>query len=74
MLASGMDDEAILNRLFEEGLAGGEFPEASLILWDLDVNHTSETTATVQIISSGYWFDPLRETESFQWNGAWSTE
>lgn len=69
MLASGMDDDAILNRLFEDELAAGAFAEAASIIWDLQVEHTGEHKATLKVISSGYWFDPLRETESFQWKG-----
>ena len=70
MLASGMDEDAILNRLFEDELAEEKFPEAALIIWDLEVDHTGEHTTTLQIISSGYWLDPLRQTEAFHWNGS----
>lgn len=69
MLASGMDEDAILIRLFEDQLSDQKFPEARSIIWDLEVDRTGEHTATLQIISSGYWLDPLRQTESFQWNG-----
>ena len=74
MLASGMDGDAILNRLFEDELAKGTFPEAALIIWDLEVEHTGEHSATLKIISSGYWLDPLRETEAFDWDGQVSAE
>ena len=68
MLAAGMQADAILNRLFEDELAGGTFTEAESIIWDLKVERTSERTATLRITSSGNWFDPLRHSESFTWN------
>lgn len=69
MLASGMGEDAILKRLFEDALASGAFPEAQSIIWDLEVQHADEHKATLKITSSGYWFGPLQETESFVWNG-----
>jgi hypothetical protein len=70
MLAAGMPHDAILNRLFEDALTSGTFPEAASILWDLEIEPIGQRTAMFKIISSGNWFDPLRETESFTWNGS----
>jgi len=67
MLAAGMKDDAILNRLFEDDLAKGDFPDAPAIIWDIKVEHTGEHTATLKITSSGYWFGPLQETEAYTW-------
>lgn len=66
MLATGMGDDAILKRLFQEQLEAGTFPEASSIVWD--VNSTrNEAGVELTVTSSGYWLDGLRETEGFDW-------
>ncbi len=71
ILATGMDDDAILKRLFHEQLEGGQFPEAASIVW----NVTSTRNATgveIAVVSSGYWLDGLRETEGFEWESGLS--
>lgn len=67
MLAAGMDDHAVLKRLFQEQLEGGSFPEAPYIVWNAT---STPNTAGVEltVTSSGYWLDSLNETEGFVWH------
>lgn len=66
MLAIGMEDGAILKRLFHDQLAGGPFPEADSIAWEISSTR-NDTGIELSVISSGYWLDGLSETEGFQW-------
>lgn len=67
LLSAGMSDEAILRRLFDDQLQNGAFPEAAAIIWGSDASLLGKNQVQMQVISSGYWLDALRETESFSW-------
>jgi hypothetical protein len=70
ILANGMDDRAVLRRLFGESLRGSRFEEASSILWRSSRGAGTETAFVFTLISSHQWFDPLRNLDS--WAGtAW---
>lgn len=69
MLSTGMDDDAILRRLFHEQLAGGPFSEAASIVWDVTSTRNA-TGVEITVTSSGYWLDGLRETEGFDWDSS----
>lgn len=68
MLATGMDADAILKRLFADQLAGADFPEAESIIWVVNSEKLDDKTVKLQVTSSGYWLDAMRETESFSWD------
>lgn len=65
LLASGMDEDIALARLFQEQLAGNAFPEAEFIIWKLSCQSQNEEYSTVEVISSGAWLDALRDTKSY---------
>lgn len=66
LLADGMDDGAVLHRLFDEQLAGRSFPEADSIIWVVHTESIGECAVKVDVISSGYWLDSLRNTRSYR--------
>jgi hypothetical protein len=66
LLADGMDDSAVLHRLFEEQLAGRSFPEAESIVWTVHTEAIGDNAVEVDVISSGYWMDSLRNTRSYE--------
>ena len=68
MLSSGMDDNAVILRLFGDAIAGADFPEAEHIIWGVEVSEVDDGLC-VKVISSDYWLDELRETEAFDWGG-----
>lgn len=70
ILADGMDARAILHRLFDEQLLTKSFPEAASIVWNVEANQVEPDVANVKVISSGYWLDALRDTQSYESN-AW---
>jgi hypothetical protein len=66
LLADGMDDGAVLPRLFEDQLTGDSFPEAESIIWTVETEPVDDRTIEAHIISSGYWLDSLRNTRSYE--------
>ncbi len=66
LLSCGMDENAILNRLYDEKIEGDSFPEANNILWEIKEISKSNTDATYEIISSELWFGELEDVDSFE--------
>ena len=69
ILAAGMDDSAVLRRLFQEALAGSSFAEAGAILWHVSRRPAAAPAREFQLISSDEWLAPLREIESWPAEG-----
>lgn len=68
MISAGMNDSAILNRLFGDQIAKGKVADADSIIWQVAVEQHDPTTMRLRITSSAYWLKALRETESFEWD------
>ena len=66
LLACGLPDNAILNRLYEDQITGDSFAEAEGVLWQLNKLSQSGKDATYEIISSAFWFENLKEVPSFK--------
>ena len=68
MISAGMNESAILNRLFGDQIATGMVADADSIIWQIAVEQPDPTTLQIRITSSAYWLRALRETESFEWD------
>ena len=66
LLGDGMNDNAILHRLFEEQLKGDQFPEADSIIWAVTPISVSGNKANLEVISSCHWLDALKGVEHFE--------
>lgn len=66
LLAPGLSDRALLHRLFGEQLAGGEFAEATSILWQLTPSDKTETSVVYDIISSDYWLEDFKFADTYE--------
>jgi hypothetical protein len=66
LLAPGLSDRALLHRLFSDQLAGGEFPEATSILWQLTPSEKTDTSVVYDIISSDYWLEDFKFADSYE--------
>lgn len=66
LLAKGMPDNSIINRLFKDQLEGGTFTEAKDIIWQLKNIGIENNTITLEAISSTYWFHDLKFIKSFE--------
>ena len=65
LLSNGMDESAILHRLFEEKISGEDFPDAKNIIWILKEKSITEKERQYEITSSYLWFGELEDVTSF---------
>lgn len=65
LLADGMDDRAILHRLYGDQLKGKSFPNADEVVWIVRTEAISADIMRLELISSGYWLDALEDTDSY---------
>lgn len=68
MISAGMNESAILNRLFGDQIATGIVADADSIIWQIAVEQPDPAQLQIRITSSAYWLRALRETESFEWD------
>ena len=66
LLSNGLDETAILNRLYEEQMSGESFPDAKNILWILKEISIKEKERQYEITSSDLWFGELEEGMNFK--------
>lgn len=68
LLADGMDENSILERLFDEQLAAYDFPEAEGIIWQAEFSEfTSDGgSAILTIYSSAHWLDSIEGVAAFE--------
>lgn len=66
LLSNGLDETAILNRLYEEQMSGENFPDAKNILWILKEISIAEKERQYEITSSDLWFGELEEGLNFE--------
>lgn len=66
LLANGLNENAILNRLFEEKISGDSFPDAKNILWILKELSRTDNERQYEITSSYLWFGELENVSSFE--------
>ncbi len=66
ILADGMNEGAVLLRLYGDQLRSYSDEEADKILWCLKLENKSENKVSAEVISSGYWLDSLEDVEFFE--------
>jgi hypothetical protein len=66
LLAPGLSDRALLHRLFSDQLAGGDFPEATSILWQLTPSEKNADSVVYDIISSDYWLEDFKFADTHE--------
>ena len=69
LLADGMDEHSILERLFDEQLAAHSFPEAEDIIWRAEYDESPEAngdTALLTIYSSEHWLEDMESVSEFE--------
>ena len=70
LAAGGMDEDAVLRRLFESELAGRQFSAAQHILWQYRLLAPIEASmpvhASIELISSHQWLDALEHAHEWR--------
>ena len=65
LLASGQDDNALINRLYEDQIQGEQFPQAPGIVWQLKQVVDSGLSRQFSLISSYFWLENFDQLEAF---------
>lgn len=65
LLADGMPKGSVLHRLFDEQIDGNTFPEADAIVWIVQTESVAADSVKIDLVSSGYWLDALRDTTMY---------
>ncbi len=66
LLSCGLDESEVINRLYDEQIAGNTFAEAEGILWDLkEISHTDHELQ-YPVTSSEFWFKGLAKVTQFE--------
>ncbi len=70
VLADGMDEKSILERLFDEQLAASSFPEAEGIVWRAGFDEVAADgeSAVLTVYSSQHWLEDIEDIDDFESN------
>lgn len=66
LLAPGLSERALLNRLFGEQLAGTTFAEAPFILWQLTPSAQTADSRVFDVIGSDYWLEEFKYADTYE--------
>ncbi len=66
LLAPGLSDSALLNRLFGEQLAGPAFAEAPAILWQIKPSEKTAASVVFDVIGSDYWLEDFKYADTYE--------
>ena len=66
LLAAGLPDNALINRLFTEQLAGPAFEEAQSIVWQLTPVSTEANSVVFDVVSSAYWLEDFKYADVYE--------
>lgn len=65
LLASGLSEDALIYRLYEEQIQGEQFPQAPGIVWRLEQLADNGLTRQFGLVSSYFWFDKFEKINDF---------
>ena len=66
LLAPGLSDKALINRLFSSQLEGDKFEEAKSILWQLTVKEKTANSIIFDVVSSAYWLEDFKYADTYE--------
>ena len=66
LITSGMPENTLIKRLFDDQLNGEEFPDAKDIIWQYKKTATEGDKLVYEIISSTYWFHDFKYIEEYE--------
>tara|TARA_R110000868_G_scaffold253614_1_gene510229 strand:+ start:358 stop:1044 length:687 start_codon:yes stop_codon:yes gene_type:complete len=65
LITSGMPENTLIKRLFDDQLNGEDFPDAKDIIWQYKKTATEGDKLVYEIISSTYWFHDFKYIETY---------
>ena len=66
LLAPGLSDKALINRLFSSQLEGNKFEEAKSMLWQLTITEKTANSITFDVVSSAYWLEDFKYADTYE--------
>jgi len=66
LLAPGLPDNALINRLFSTQVAGDAFPEAQAMLWQLTPGEKTANSLIFDVVSSAYWLEDFKYADQYE--------
>ncbi|MBO2008972.1 hypothetical protein [Hymenobacter negativus] len=66
LLAPGLPDNALINRLFSSQLEGNSFEEAKSMLWQLTTKDKTADSITFDVVSSAYWLEDFKYADTYE--------
>ena len=66
LLAPGLSDKALINRLFSSQLEGDKFEEAKSMLWQLSTVEKTANSITFDVVSSAYWLEDFKYADTYE--------
>ena len=66
LLAQGLPDNALINRLFSTQVAGPLFEEAKSIIWELKTVEKSGNSITFDVMSSTSWLEDFKYADTYE--------
>ena len=66
LLAPGLPDNALINRLFSTQVVGDAFPEAQAMLWQLTPGEKTANSLTFDVVSSAYWLEDFKYADQYE--------
>lgn len=65
LLAAGLEESVVLNRLYGNQIKGSHFPNAAEIIWSAQSIETTAGTCEVEVVSSKYWIGGFERVETY---------
>jgi hypothetical protein len=66
ILAQGMSDHNLINRLFGDQMESTNFEEAKNIIWKLETINKGAQEILFDIVSSSYWLDDIKYADNYE--------
>ena len=66
LLAPGLPDNALINRLFSTQVVGDAFPEAQAMLWQLTPGEKTANSLIFDVVSSAYWLEDFKYADQYE--------
>lgn len=66
LLAQGLPDNALMNRLFTTQLVGDKFEEAKSITWQLTADKKEGNSIVFDVVGSAYWLDDFKYADVYE--------
>ncbi|MDA7803620.1 hypothetical protein N8987_03510 [Crocinitomix sp.] len=65
IIAKGMSEHAVINRMFHDNVEGGDWAEAKDIIWQFLINESLTKSIELELTTAVYWVKELKDVDSY---------